>query len=69
MTAIMDTKEITVEELSIGDMILIQDLPPNGRAFAGVKAITDGYGVSTIEVFGYHTRTLAWHQTVTIAKF
>lgn len=58
---IMELKDRTVSEVKVRDLLHIKD-----RIFAGVKSIDEGMGVRTIHVFGYTSRTLGSHQTVSV---
>lgn len=59
--SVMDTREIEVGDVQVGMLVLVRD-----RIFAGVKEYEDGQGVRTLHLFGYGTRTLGWHQSITI---
>jgi hypothetical protein len=65
---VMDIEPKRVDEIHAGDLLHITDLSPNGRVFAGVRDYEDGHGVRTFHLFGYASRTLAWHQSADVAK-
>lgn len=64
----MSTEDIVVENITVGDLMLVAD-PPSGRWFAAVKEYEDGHGVRTFTLFGSgKTVTLAWHQTWPVGR-
>jgi hypothetical protein len=65
--SIMQIELVPVEEVTIGMLVLVTD-GPAGRWFAAVKDYEDGYGVRTFHLFGYASRTLAWHQHMEIGR-
>lgn len=65
--SIMKIELVPVEEVMAGTLVLVAN-PPSGPWFAAVKDYEDGYGVRTFHLFGYASRTLAWHQNMEVGR-